>query len=109
MNKEEFVKAFSEMSPEDQEAIKAEIIGKITSQEGQSCCTGPMKDQLADMMKKMETSENPMAMWLSICRETFRRKTVEGWRERQQHARSSIAFAQTLRFRRISTTPIRRR
>ncbi len=66
MKKEEFLKAFEEMSAEDQESIRAEIVAKGASRE--ECCSGPMKEHLTEMMKKMKASEDPMAMCSEMMR-----------------------------------------
>ena len=58
MNRADFLKAFGEMSPEDQEAIRAELAGKAASQEAldpMAMCQG--------MMEKMKAGGNPMAMF----------------------------------------------
>lgn len=69
MTREEFVTAFEALSPEDRQAVLAEVIAKGTPKEATECCgSGPMKDHLSEMMEKMESSENPMAM----CQEMMR-------------------------------------
>ncbi len=58
MNRADFLKAFGEMSPEDQEAIRAELAGKAASQEAwdpMAICQG--------MMEKMKAGGNPMAIF----------------------------------------------
>ncbi len=58
MNRADFLKAFGEMSPEDQEAIRAELAGKAASQEAwdpMAMCQG--------MMEEMKASGNPMAIF----------------------------------------------
>lgn len=69
MKKEDFIKAFSELSPADQAAVRDEILVTAKeTEEAAACCTGPMKAHLTDMMEKMAASENPMAM----CNEMMR-------------------------------------
>ncbi len=75
MKREDFLKAFAEMTPEDQDAIRAELIGKGASQEtGEplAMCHAMMenimasKDPMAmckEMMEKMKAGGSPMAMW----------------------------------------------
>lgn len=75
MKKEDFVKAFAEMSAQDQEAIRAEVMAKGASQE--SCCSGPMKEQLTAIIEKMEASDDPMAMcseMMRMCCEKMKEK-----------------------------------
>ncbi len=58
MNRADFLRAFGEMSPEDQEAIRAELAGKAASQEAwdpMAVCQG--------MMEKMKAGGNPMAIF----------------------------------------------
>ena len=49
MNREDFLKAFADMSPGDQEAIRAELFGKRASQE-----TGDPMAMCQEMMQKMK-------------------------------------------------------
>lgn len=60
MNAADFVTAFKNLSAEDQDLVRAELSKPTGSKD--ACCPPSMKDQLAKMMKKMETSEDPMAM-----------------------------------------------
>lgn len=63
MTKEECLKAFAQLSAEDQEAVRAEILSKSAAEKtGQACCSDAMKEQLCGMMEKMMASDNPMAM-----------------------------------------------
>ncbi len=58
MKRADFLKAFGELSPEDQEAIRAELAGKAASQEAldpMAMCQG--------MMEKMKAGGNPMAIF----------------------------------------------
>ena len=58
MNRADFLKAFGEMSPEDQEAVRAEVAGKAASQDAwdpMAVCQG--------MMEKMKAGGNPMAIF----------------------------------------------
>ncbi len=58
MNRADFLKAFGDMSPEDQEAIRAELARKAASQEAldpMAMCQG--------MMEKMKAGGNPMAIF----------------------------------------------
>jgi hypothetical protein len=57
MKREDVLKAFAELSPEDQEAIRAELTGKGTSQG-----TGDPMAMCHGMMEKIMASGNPMAM-----------------------------------------------
>jgi len=65
MKTEQFIKAFEEMSPEDQAAVRAAVseTGKSAS-----CCSQTEMGHMKAMMAKMEASEN-MA---SMCQEMMR-------------------------------------
>ena len=67
MNRAEILKAFRQLSAEEQEAVRTEL-GKKPIPEGASCCPPSMKEQLVGMMKKMEASEGPMAMCAEMMR-----------------------------------------
>jgi hypothetical protein len=62
MNKEDLLKSFAEMSTEDQEAIRAELAKGGT--EGAGAAGGPMemKKHMMEMMEKMKTGGDPMAL-----------------------------------------------
>lgn len=81
MKKEDLLKAFAEMSPKDQQAVRAEILAKgATEKTGQACCSDAMKEQLCGMMEKMHTSENPMAMceeMMKMCHEKMKKKCCQ--------------------------------
>ena len=67
MNRTEILKAFRQLSAEEQEAVRTELVKKPIP-EGASCCSPSMKEQLTGMMKKMEASEEPMAMCTEMMR-----------------------------------------
>ncbi len=67
MNRAEILKAFRQLSAEEQEAVRTELVKKPIP-EGASCCSSSMKEQLTGMMKKMEASEDPMAMCTEMMR-----------------------------------------
>ncbi len=69
MNREDFLKAFAEMSPEDQETIRAELIGKGASHE-----TGDPMAMCHAMMEKIMASGDPMAM----CQEMMQKMKAGG-------------------------------
>lgn len=82
MNKEECLRVFAEMSPEDQKMVRAELLSKGDPQEtGHACCcTDAMKQQLCGMMEKMQASENPMAMceeMMQMCCEKMKEKCCQ--------------------------------
>lgn len=58
MNKEDFVRAFTQMSSEDQEAIRAELIAKGARQEA----ADPMAT-CREMMDKMKAGGSPMEIF----------------------------------------------
>ena len=57
MTKEEILKSFAELSPEDQEAIRKEIAGGGT--------TGSPMEMCQQIMEKIHKGEEPM----SVCKE----------------------------------------
>ena len=75
MKREDFLKAFADMSPGDQEAIRMELIGKVASQEAvdpMAMCHAMMEKIMAsgdpmamcqEMMQKMKAGGGPMAMY----------------------------------------------
>ncbi len=65
MKTKDFTKAFQEMSPEDQATIRAELLSHGTEK---GCCSEPEKDQLAQMMSKMQKSRNPRGMCMEMMR-----------------------------------------
>ncbi len=72
MMRDDFLKAFFEMSPEDQEAIRAELVGSASTAGPAPCSPGAMKQHMMEMMKKMETSDEPMACcqeMMGMCQE----------------------------------------
>jgi len=66
MKKEDFLKAFAEMSAEDRQVILAQL----TKAKDSPCCPGPSKQHMMEMMKALmeKGQENPMAM----CQEMMR-------------------------------------
>lgn len=77
MKREDFLKAFAEMSPEDQDAIRAEIVGKgASTASGAACAPGAMKQHMMEMMKKIQAGDNPMAMcqeMMGMCQEMMQK------------------------------------
>ncbi len=65
MKTKDFIEAFREMSPEDQATIHAALLSNGAER---GCCSEPEKDQLAQMMSKMQKSRNPMAMCMEMMR-----------------------------------------
>ena len=69
MKIEEIIQGFGELSEEDQVRVRAELLGKPGAEgAAPSCCSEAMKQHMGEMMAKMESSENPMAM----CQEMMR-------------------------------------
>lgn len=62
--RKDFLKAFAELSPEDQEAIRGEIIEKGALQE-----TGDPVSMCHEMMEKMKAGGDPMA----VCQEMMQK------------------------------------
>ena len=65
MKAEDFVTIFAQLSADDQQAVRSQILS-TGSEPG--CCSGAMKEHLFGMMQKMEASEDPMA----LCQEMVR-------------------------------------
>lgn len=58
MTKDEILKAFEQLSAEDQQAVRTEISERAAAG---SCCGGEeMQKHMKSMMKMMDSSENPM-------------------------------------------------
>ena len=66
MTRDEFLKMFLEMASEDQEAIRAGVVGSASTAGAAPCSPAAMKQHMMEMMKKMETSDNPMAMCMQM-------------------------------------------
>lgn len=57
MTRDQVLRAFEQLSAEDQDAVRAEI----SKGAGASCCGGKeMKEHMESMMQMMHSSENPM-------------------------------------------------
>ena len=69
MKKEDLLKTFAQMSSEDQEAIRAELIGKVASRGAWD----PMA-MCQDMMEKIKASGDPVAM----CRDMMEKMKAGG-------------------------------
>lgn len=74
MTRKEFLQAFRDMSPEDQEAIRTELAALET----QPACPCPpaMKQHVMEMVEKMQTSEDPAGAcqeMMRMCREMMQR------------------------------------
>lgn len=85
MTRDEFLKAFSEMASEDQEAIRAGLVGSASTAGAAPCSPAAMKQHMMEMMKKMETSDEPMACcqeMIGMCQEIMKKRarqpTVSG-------------------------------
>jgi hypothetical protein len=64
MTKQEFLDAFRKLGPDDQAAIRAEI-GGSPALAGGACDPAAMRQQMMEIMKRMEAAEDPM----SCCRD----------------------------------------
>lgn len=76
MNVQELLEAFDELSAEDRETVRMEILSKRAEA---SCCSGEMKEKLAEMMKELEASKNPVAMcmeMMGMCHERTKTRKV---------------------------------
>ena len=69
MNKQKVLKAFEELSDEDQRAVRTEIAQLAPA----GCCgTDEMQQHMAAMMKMMQSSERPMEccqQMMGMCQE----------------------------------------
>ena len=74
MTKDEILKAFEQLSAEDQEAVRT----KLSGNSGPSCCGGDeMKQHMESMMKMMHSSENPMERckeMMEMCQKMMQQK-----------------------------------
>lgn len=73
MKRQDFIKAFAEMSTEDQEAIRAELIGKAAdpiakchSMMEQIMASGNPMAMCQEMMEKMKAGGNPKAVFQNM-------------------------------------------
>ena len=57
MNKDDLLKAFEELSAEDQQAVRVAIAERAA---GSCCGAAEMHEHMAAMMKMMQSSEKPM-------------------------------------------------
>ena len=73
MNVVDFVKTFAQLSADDQQAVRSQILS-TGSEPG--CCSGAMKEHLSGMMQKMEASEDPMAMCQEMMRMCMEKMTT---------------------------------
>ncbi len=75
MNKEEVLKAFEGLSPEDQRAIRTELAERGTA----GCCSADeMQQHMAAMMKMMQSSEKPMEscqQMMGMCEQMMHKAT----------------------------------
>ena len=73
MDAADFVRTFAQLSADDQQAVRSQILGS-GSEPG--CCSGAMQEHLSGMMQKMEASEDPMAMCQEMLRMCMERMTT---------------------------------
>ena len=66
MKVEQFIRAFGELSPEEQDRVRSQIGPEQAAPS--SCCSEDMMQHMKQMMGKIEKSKDPMAM----CREMMR-------------------------------------
>lgn len=70
MNKDDILKAFAELSPEDQKAVRTELTREEEVEEaGSPFGSGGMKEHMKEMMEKMKEGGDPMA----ICKEMMKK------------------------------------
>ncbi len=77
MNKENVLKAFEELSAEDQQAVRTQLAERASA----GCCgADEMQQHMAAMMKMMQSSEKPMEccqQMMGMCKEMMH-KGAEG-------------------------------
>lgn len=74
MSKEELLKAFEELSAEDQKSVRTEIADRAAT----ACCDfDEMQKHMGAMMKMMSSSENPMdhcKQMMAMCQKMMKEK-----------------------------------
>lgn len=75
-NKDDVLKAFSELTTEEQQAVREELSQRAS----ESCCSsGEMQKHMGAMMKMMSSSENPMEDckdMMEMCQKMMTQKTA---------------------------------
>ena len=78
MNREDILKAFAGLSPEDQDAIRKEFAKQETPSESADCCgSGGMGEHMTAMMQMFLSGEQPMERcqdMMGACREMMAAK-----------------------------------
>lgn len=73
-SKQDVLKAFGELSAEDQQAVRTELAERASA----GCCSGDeMQQHMAAMMKMMQSSENPMEccqQMMTMCKDMMQQK-----------------------------------
>ena len=76
MNKDDILKAFEELSAEDQEAVRAEIAQRGAA----GCCSADeMQQHMMAMMKMMASSEKPIECcqeMMGMCQEMMQKMSA---------------------------------
>ena len=74
MTRDQVLRAFEQLSAEDQDAVRAEI----SKGAGASCCGGKeMKEHMESMMKMMHSSDDPSAsceQMMAMCQKMMQQK-----------------------------------
>ena len=76
MTRNEVLKAFEQLSTEDQQAVRAELTKGAS--DGAPCCGGEeMKEHMESMMKMMHSSDDPSAsceQMMAMCQKMMQQK-----------------------------------
>lgn len=86
MNKDEVLKAFGELSAEEQQAVREQISERVA----ESCCsTAEMQKHMGAMMKMMSSSENPTEhckQMMEMCQKMMAQKMAPKGEEASRRA-----------------------
>jgi hypothetical protein len=77
MTRDDFLKAFEAMSPEDQQAVRTAILERAAT----GCCSpNEMQQHMQAMMKMMAASETPMEgcqQMMGMCQEMMKKMSAQ--------------------------------
>ena len=89
MSKDEVLKAFEALSPEDQQAVRTELSERASA----SCCSSEeMQEHMGAMMKMMQSSSNPMEHckeMMEMCQKMMGQKMSPGGEATRREATPS--------------------
>ena len=76
MSKDDVLKAFEELSAEDQQGVRTEIAERAAAR---CCSAGEMQQHMTAMMKMMQSSEKPMEccqQMMEMCQEVTKKMSA---------------------------------